>query len=84
MLNERSKRSAYNRYKRQIERQLIQDGIPIVLNEGHLGENGTVSADSRKNTEGLRIYDSWYQNANSIPPSMRNGRKVYLLHSNGS
>ena len=63
-----------NRSKRQIERQLIQDGVPIVLNEGASGDNATLSANNRQDTEGLRIYDSWYQNSNSIPLSSRRGR----------
>ena len=52
------------RSKRQIDRQLIEDGVPIVYDEG---KNQT------RATEGLRIYDSWYQKSNSIPIS-RNGR----------
>ena len=52
------------RSKRQIDRQLIEDGVPI---EFERGKNET------RSTEGLRIYDSWYQKSNSIPIS-RNGR----------
>ena len=70
----RNKFNRGNRSKRQIERQLIQDGVPIVLNEGASGDNATTSSNNRKNTEGLRIYDSWYQNSNSIPLSSRRGR----------
>ena len=58
-LNNRSLRS-----KRQIDRQLIEDGVPIEFDRGK---------NESRATEGLRIYDSWYQKSNSIPIS-RNGR----------
>ena len=79
VLNERSKRSTDKRSKRQIDRQLIEDGKPIVINEGYSRGNGSGSADNRQNTEGLRVYESLIY-SNSIQPSMKNGRKVYLLH----
>ena len=70
----RNKINRGNRSKRQIERQFIENGVPIVLNEGASGGNASLSSQSRKNTEGLRIYDSWYQNSNTIPLSSRRGR----------
>ena len=76
----RNKRSTESRSKRQIERQLIQDGVPIVLNQGDVSEDESDSENDRKNTEGLRIYDSWYQSSNSIPISARGGRKVHLYY----
>jgi len=59
--NDRSLRS-----KRQIDRQLIEDGVPIEFDRGK---------NESRATEGLRIYDSWYQKSNSIPIS-RNGRNM--------
>jgi hypothetical protein len=50
----RNKINRGNRSKRQIERQLIQDGVPIVLNEGASSGNASISSNNRKNTEGLR------------------------------
>ena len=76
-----SKTSIHNRSKRQIERQFSasrEDGVPIVLNEGSSAEAEARVSSGRENTEGLRIYDAWYQNSNSIPPASRSGRKVYF------
>ena len=76
-----SKTSINSRSKRQIERQFSasrEDGVPIVLNEGSSAESEGGSSSGRENTEGLRIYDAWYQNSNSIPPASRSGRKVYF------
>ena len=74
-VHERNKRSDVNRFKRQIERQLISDGVPIEVKKGALGVNETSS-------EGLRIYDSWYQNSNSIPLSSRYGRRYIHIRAN--
>ena len=50
----------FQRGKRQIEsaHNLAEDGTPIVVGNSYTGNDA-------QNTEGLRIYDAWFQHRNN-------------------
>ena len=77
-LENRMKLLEKQRVKRQIEDVygLTGDGVQIV--------DESYGSDGKKTTEGLRIYDAWFQNAESIPKTRRkkhkNGKAIRPHH----
>ena len=61
-------------FKRQITTDPLSssEGVPILASGSYSSQEGT----GNRTTEGLRIYDAWFQNSNHIPHAHRRKNKA--------
>lgn len=85
--------------RRVVKRQITTDplssseGVPILASGSYGSQDRSGGGGGNRTTEGLRIYDAWFQNSNHIPHAHRRKNKShrhnkairphhrYILHS---